>query len=143
MMTSSGRILAIDNGTRRVGLALSDELRITGQPYQTLEPVSDEDLLQKLYVIIEKEQVTEVVIGLPKRLDGSSGDMAENAKRLAAALRDHLGIKVKLWDERFSTHAAQRALLEGDVRRNKRKQVIDQTAAAWILQGYLDSIQFL
>lgn len=142
-MTSSGRILAIDNGTRRVGLALSDELRITGQPYQTLEPVSDEDLLQKLYVIIEKEQVTEVVIGLPKRLDGSSGDMAENAKRLAAALRDHLGIKVKLWDERFSTHAAQRALLEGDVRRNKRKQVIDQTAAAWILQGYLDSIQFL
>lgn len=142
-MTSSGRILAIDNGTRRVGLALSDELRITGQPYQTLEPVSDDDLLQKLCAIIEKEQVTEVVIGLPKRLDGSSGDMAENAKRLAAALRDHLGIKVKLWDERFSTHAAQRALLEGDVRRNKRKQVIDQTAAAWILQGYLDSIQFL
>lgn len=142
-MANTGRILAIDNGTKRVGLALSDELRITGQPYATLEPSSDEDLIQELIVIVEKENITEIVIGLPKRLDGSSGDMAQKAKDLASALREKLNTKIKLWDERFSTHAAQRALLEGDVRRSKRKKVIDKTAAAWILQGYLDSIQFL
>ncbi|MGI6455322.1 MAG: Holliday junction resolvase RuvX [bacterium] len=138
-MNETGRILALDAGSKRIGLALSDELRITAQPYKYLENKERSALLQELGEIIQKENVTEVLIGLPKRLDGSSGPQAEEAKSLANDLRQQLNIKVKLWDERFSTHAAQRALLEGDVRRKKRKQVIDQTAAAWILQGYLDS----
>lgn len=140
-MNENGRILAIDAGTKRVGIALSDELRITGQPYSTLEPKSHEDLVNLIKGIVEKEKVTEIVIGLPKRLDGSIGEMGESVKVLANSLKKAMPVSVRLWDERFSTHAAQRALLEGDVRRKKRKAVIDKTAAAWILQGYLDSLQ--
>jgi len=135
-----GRILALDLGQKRVGLALSDDLRITAQPYATLEPRGTEDLLESLRQIAARENVVLVLIGLPKRLDGSLGPQAEEAKTLAALIRERLSLPVRLWDERFSTHAAKRALLEDNVSRKKRKQVIDRTAAAWILQGFLDSL---
>ncbi|MBI1388050.1 MAG: Holliday junction resolvase RuvX [bacterium] len=138
-MTESGRVLALDLGEKRVGAALSDALRITAQPYKTIDFVSNDRLLDAVRAIVESESVMEIVIGLPKRLDGSHGDKAKQARVIADRLRDELGLPVKLWDERFSTHAAQRVLLQGDVSRKKRKKVIDQTAAAWILQGYLDS----
>jgi putative holliday junction resolvase len=134
-----GRVLALDVGKKRIGLALSDELRITAQPYGLIEADSPNGILDSLAAIIVKENVALVVLGLPKRLDGSAGDMAKEVKTLAARIYERFAIKTRLWDERFSTHAAQRALLEGDVSRKKRKQVIDQTAAAWILQGFLDS----
>lgn len=139
-MSDPGRVLALDLGEARVGAALSDVLRITAQPYQTLAYSNDEQLIDDIQGIVEQESVTQIVIGLPKRLDGSSGDKADYSKRFAGLLRERLALPVKLWDERFSTHAAERALLEGDVSRKKRKQVIDKTAAAWILQGYLDSL---
>ena len=137
---TEGRILAIDYGSKRIGLALSDELRITGQPYQTLVNTSFDENVRQIQDIVEKENVSVIIVGLPRRLDGSVGEMGQHAKELAKALREKLPIQVRMWDERFSTHAAERALLEGDVRRKKRKQVVDQTAAAWILQGYLDSL---
>lgn len=139
-LQAPGRILALDLGQKRVGLALSDDLRITAQPYATLEPRGTEDLLESLRQIAARENVVLVLIGLPKRLDGSLGPQAEEAKTLAALIRERLSLPVRLWDERFSTHAAKRALLEDNVSRKKRKQVIDQTAAAWILQGFLDSL---
>jgi len=139
-LLAPGRILALDLGQKRVGLALSDDLRITAQPYATLEPRGTEDLLESLRQIAARENVVLVLIGLPKRLDGSLGPQAEEAKTLAALIRERLSLPVRLWDERFSTHAAKRALLEDNVSRKKRKQVIDQTAAAWILQGFLDSL---
>ncbi|RJP27103.1 MAG: Holliday junction resolvase RuvX [Candidatus Omnitrophota bacterium] len=138
-MNSAGRILALDLGSKRIGLALSDNLRITAQPHSTLENGKPETVVEAIREIVEHENVTEIVIGNPKRLDGSSGEMANAAKNLAARLRESLSLPIRLWDERFSTHAAERALLEGNVRRAKRKKVVDQTAAAWILQGYLDS----
>lgn len=139
-LLAPGRILALDLGQKRVGLALSDDLRITAQPYATLEPRGTEDLLESLRQIAARENVVLVLIGLPKRLDGSLGPQAEEAKTLAALIRERLSLPVRLWDERFSTHAAKRALLEDNVSRKKRKQVIDRTAAAWILQGFLDSL---
>jgi len=105
-----------------------------------LEPRGTEDLLESLRQIAARENVVLVLIGLPKRLDGSLGPQAEEAKTLAALIRERLSLPVRLWDERFSTHAAKRALLEDNVSRKKRKQVIDRTAAAWILQGFLDSL---
>jgi len=136
---NNGRVLAVDYGTKRIGLALSDALRITAQPYRTLERSGDEALLQTFAEIAQRENVSEILIGLPKRLDGSLGDMAKEAKAFGQRLKELIEIPVRYWDERFSTHAAERALLEGDASRKKRKQVIDKTAAAWILQGYLDS----
>lgn len=136
---TEGRVLALDLGSKRVGAALSDALRITAQPYGAIEFKSAKQLIKDVSEIIQRESVSVVVVGLPKRLDGSSGDKAIEAKAFAKQLREAAHVEVDLWDERFSTHAAQRALLEGDVSRKKRKQVVDKTAAAWILQGYLDS----
>ncbi|MBN2325666.1 MAG: Holliday junction resolvase RuvX [Candidatus Omnitrophica bacterium] len=136
---TQGRILALDVGKKRIGLALSDEMRITGQPYGCIEVQSNDQVLGELAAVVEKENVSMIVLGMPKRLDGSSGEMAQEVKALAGRLRERFSFSVKLWDERFSTHAAQRVLLQGDVSRKKRKKVIDQTAAAWILQGFLDS----
>ena len=142
-MTEQNKILALDFGVKRIGLAISDELRLTAQPYGTIECKDEEEDLQKLEAIVKEEKAGEIIIGLPKRLDGSLGDMAKQAKRFARLARERLNVPVRTWDERFSTHAAERALLDGNVRRKKRKQVIDKTAAVWILQGYLDSKQTL
>jgi len=132
-LPETGRILALDLGQKRVGVALSDDLRITAQPYATLEPRGTDDLLESVRDIVAREQVALVLIGLPKRLDGSLGPMANEAKSLAALIRERLSLPVRMWDERFSTHAAERALLEDNVSRRKRKRVIDRTAAALIL----------
>ncbi len=137
-MINNGRVMALDFGIKRVGIALSDRLRITAQPYTTLERQSDEALLDQLQQIIDKEEVTQVVVGLPRRLDGSLGDMAREVKSFITQLKQKLSIPVKSWDERFSTHAAERTLLEADVSRAKRKKVIDKTSAVWILQGFLE-----
>ncbi len=140
-MNETGRILAIDVGKKRIGLALSDSLRITAQPHSYIENTDNVSIVGTLREIIQQENVIEIIVGNPKRLDGSSGEMAKEAKALVKVLRESIPLPVRLWDERYSTHAAERALLEGNVRRKKRKKVIDQTAAAWILQGYLDSKQ--
>jgi len=133
------RVLALDVGKKRIGVALSDALRMIAQPYGYVENQTEEQVLDELKQIIEKEQVNQVVVGMPKRLDGSKGELAQLSKELGNQIRNQLDMPVKFWDERYSTHAAERMLLEADVRRNKRKQVIDQTTAAWILQGYLDA----
>lgn len=138
-MNESGRVMGLDVGSVRVGVALSDPLRITAQPHSKLPAQPWDQLIESLLQLVEQEEVAQVVVGLPKRLDGSQGDSADQAKALGKELRAVLSIPVRFWDERYSTHAAERSLLEGNMRRNKRKQVIDQTAAAWMLQGYLDS----
>ena len=137
-MNAMGRVLALDIGKKRIGLALSDPDRIISQPQGLLLRSRWEEEFQQLQSLIETSGVTEIVIGLPKRLDGSHGEMAEEAKAFAEHLKAQCHLPIHFWDERFSTHAAERTLLEGNVRRKRRKQLIDQTAAVWILQGYLD-----
>lgn len=137
-MTDSGRVMGLDIGRKRIGVALSDLLRVTAQPHTTIDAEAG-DAVEQMQLLIEQEQVTQVVVGLPKRLDGSQGDLAQLARSIGKEIGDRTGVPVRYWDERFSTHAAERSLLEANVRRNKRKQVIDKTAAAWILQGYLDA----
>ena len=139
-MSEPGRILALDIGSHRIGMAVSDRMRIIAQPHGYLKRSKFAEDVASLLSIIAEQQVTELLIGLPKRLDGSHGDMAETAKKFANEIKERAQIKIKMWDERFSTHAAERALLEGNVRRAKRKEKIDQTAAVWILQGYLDQL---
>lgn len=137
-MSQPGRVLALDIGSHRIGLALSDEMRIIASPNGYLKRTKFEDDISELLVMIEEHQVTQLLVGLPKRLDGSHGDMADAAKQFANEIHERCGIKIKMWDERFSTHAAERVLIEGNVRRSKRKEKIDQTSAVWILQGFLD-----
>ena len=132
------RTLALDVGDKRIGLALSDPLKLTAAPFEVLERRKLEDDLNVLYAIARNQEVDEVVVGHPVSLDGERHAAAEKVEQFAAALRRRIEVPVVLWDERFSTAEAERALLEGNVSRAGRRQLRDSVAAALILQSYLD-----
>ncbi|MGI6712954.1 MAG: Holliday junction resolvase RuvX [Bacillota bacterium] len=136
------RIMGLDIGERTIGVAVSDPMGWTAQGITTIKRKGslDEDL-RELKKIIEKYNVDQIVAGLPKNMNGTLGPSAEMVQRLVTAIEQSIDITVIKWDERLSTVAAERMLLEGNVSRGKRKQVIDKMAAVIILQGYLDSLQ--
>ena len=129
--------MGIDYGTRRIGVALSDPLHITAQGHTVLD-AEDGDVAGTIATIAQEQDVERVVVGLPVSLSGYEGPSAAGARDLANRIAEATGLPVDLSDERFTSATAERALLEGNVRRRKRKQVIDQVAAAVILQHYLD-----
>lgn len=138
------KIIGLDVGSKTVGVAVSDLMGWTAQGLDTLRINEEENELgiPKLTEIIKKEDADTVVIGLPKNMNNSIGFRGEASLKYKEALQNALpDIKVVMWDERLSTMAAERSLLEADVSRNKRKKVIDKMAAVFILQGYLDSLQ--
>jgi putative holliday junction resolvase len=133
------RVMGLDVGTKTVGVAVSDELGITAQALTTLRRSGFREDVRALEALVREHQVNRFVVGLPLHMDGREGDSAQTARRLGDALGERTGLPVEYWDERLTTSAAQRALLEADVSRRKRKEVIDQVAAALILQGWLDA----
>lgn len=135
------RILGIDYGEKRIGLALSDPLGITAQGLTTIERTHIEKDLQKISDIIHEKGVEEIVIGLPKRMDNTLGDKAHEVIAFTELLQKRISIPVKMADERLGTVKANRAMLEGDLSRKKRKVRIDMIAAQLILQSYLDGIK--
>ncbi|MBW8057940.1 MAG: Holliday junction resolvase RuvX [candidate division NC10 bacterium] len=132
------RILAIDLGEVRMGLAISDELMITAQPLPTWRRKDQRADLAHLASLVETWGVHQVVVGYPKHLGGEVGERAVKSQKFAERLEGALGLPVILWDERYSTVAAERTLIEAGVRRQRRQQVRDSVAALLILQGYLD-----
>lgn len=139
MTDGSGRVLAVDLGTVRVGLALSDPLRITGQPMGHLQRRELRSDLRALIDVVEAHDVSTVVVGHPLLMSGLAGERALDAEKFAERLRASLTCSVVLWDERLTTVQAERALIEGDVSRRTRRKVIDAAAAALLLQSWLDS----
>jgi len=134
------RILGIDYGDRRLGMAIGDtEINIaTGLP--TLErPSPAADVLEPLRRICREQGVERIVVGLPVNMNGSLGERARLSQEFAQRLRDALGIEVETWDERLTTRQADRAMLEGDLSRKKRKERVDRLAAQIMLQSYLDA----
>lgn len=133
----------MDYGTRTVGVALSDELGLTAQPLETITR-KDANKLRKTYARIEelvKEyQVDTIVLGFPKNMNNTIGERGNDTMDFRDALVRRTGVEVILWDERLTTVASERVLMESGVRRENRKKVIDQVAASLILQGYLDSL---
>ncbi len=132
-----GRVLAVDPGTVRIGLALSDPLRIVAQPLDVVPAGSAG--LDAIARIVVDEGVTEIVVGLPINLNGTEGAAAAAARELAAELETRTGLPVHLVDERFTTRTAEQAMLEGGARRRTRRDRRDQVAAALILRHYLES----
>ena len=132
------RYLGVDLGTRRIGVALSDELGLTAQALPTLEPRTEDNALIAIRELIDRYGVLEVVIGLPKNMNGTLGPAAEKALAFARRLEEGGPAKVTMWDERLTSRAAERLLIEADVRRAKRRRTVDQLAAVLILQGFLD-----
>ena len=138
------KILGLDFGSKTVGIAISDLMGWTAQGLDTLRINEEQDDLgiDQLVKIIKDNQVGTVVIGLPKNMNNSIGFRGEASIKYKEKLQESIpSIDIVMWDERLSTMAAERSLLEADVSRQKRKKVIDKMAAVFILQGYLDSIQ--
>ena len=129
------RVMALDVGEKTVGIALSDELGITVSPRETLRRDGSE--LDRLAGIVTQDAVGEIVVGLPISLNGTLGPSAQKVLELVAQLRERFTIPVVTWDERLTTAEAEKILLAADTRRAKRRKVIDQVAAALILEGYL------
>jgi putative Holliday junction resolvase len=132
------RTMGLDIGSQTIGVAVSDELGITAQGLKTLKRKSMEEDLKEIQMIVRQFEIGEIVVGLPKNMDGTIGKQAEIVLNWVKILMDRVNIPVVSWDERLSTVGASKVLLEADLSRKKRKKVIDKLAAVLILQGYLD-----
>lgn len=134
------RILALDHGTRRIGVAVSDELQVIATPLEYIPAEPFADFLTRLKEIIREKEIELIIIGMPRNMDGSYGPAALKVQTFAAVLKDAITIPIKPLDERLTTVQAQRFLIQGNVRRDKRKEKVDKTAAAILLQSYLDGV---
>lgn len=130
--------MGIDVGTVRVGIALSDELGLTARPFATVRRGGDRVTARRIRDLAAENAVDRIVVGLPLGLDGQEQRSSADARRLAGVLDEETAIETVVWDERLTTVQAERALIEGNVRREKRRAVIDQVAAALMLQSFLD-----
>lgn len=132
------RILGIDLGTVRTGVAISDELQMLAHPVETITAASEKELARRIGALVAERAVEKVVIGLPRHMNGTLGVGAEKAVKFADDLRKILPCPVVTWDERWSSVAAERALQEAGRKTHQTRQIRDQVAAQFILQGYLD-----
>lgn len=135
------RILSLDHGTKRIGVAVSDELKLIAQPLEFILTEPFEDFLVRLKQIITDKEVELVLIGMPRNMDGTYGSAAQKVQEFIAALKPQISVPVRTLDERLTSAQANRVLLQGNVRRADRKQKVDAMAAALLLQGYLDGLQ--
>ena len=133
-----GRIMGLDIGDKTIGVAVSDLMGLTAQGVKTVKRVGKKKDIEALKEIIKERQVNKIVSGLPKNMNGTLGPQGEKVIKFCELLEEETGIKIEYWDERLSTVAAEKTLMQGNVRRENRKGVIDMVAAVIILQGYLD-----
>ncbi len=133
------RILALDHGTRRIGVAISDELKMIAQPLEFIPAEPFAPFLSRLKEIIRDKEVEAILVGMPRNMDGSYGPATLKVQAFIAVLKETIVIPITAWDERLTSVQANRFLIEGGVRRDKRKEKVDKTAAAVLLQSYLDS----
>ena len=133
------RILALDHGTKRVGVAVSDPMKVIAQPLEYIPPEPFADFLARLKEILRDQEVELILIGMPRNMDGSYGPAAHKVREFVAALKSAVTVPIQTWDERLTSAQANRFLIQSNVRRDKRKEKVDKTAAAILLQSYLDS----
>ena len=133
-----GRIMGLDIGDKTIGVAVSDLMGLTAQGVKTVKRVGKKKDIEALKEIIKERQVNKIVSGLPKNMNGTLGPQGEKVIKFCELLEEETGIKIEYWDERLSTVAAEKTLIQGNVRRENRKGVIDMVAAVIILHGYLD-----
>jgi putative Holliday junction resolvase len=143
LLPKDARLLGLDVGTRTIGLALSDVSRSIATPYDTIKRTKFTADANTIRHVIEANEVGALIIGLPFNLDGSEGPRAQSTRAFARNLGSLIDIPIAFWDERLSTAAVERHLLEADATRKRRAEVIDRMAAAYILQGALDRLRQL
>lgn len=134
------RILGLDVGDRTIGVAVSDPLGLTAQGITTIKRRKLEDDINEIIKICKEYNVEKIISGLPKNMNGTIGPQGEKVMAFCEELKKHIDKEIKFWDERLTTVAAHKVMLEADLSRSKRKKIVDKIAAIYILQGYLDSI---
>lgn len=142
-LVRDARLLGLDVGTKTIGMALSDVTRSVATPFETIRRTKFTVDAKTIREVVEKNQVGALVIGFPLNLDGSEGPRAQSTRAFARSLAAHVDVPMVLWDERLSTAAVERHLIEADASRKRRAEVIDRMAAAYILQGALDRLRNL
>jgi putative Holliday junction resolvase len=140
-MSAGARILALDLGEARIGVAISDSLAIAAQPLETIRREGSKKDLRRIDALVREWGAGKIIVGLPLLLSGEEGAKAAEAREFAERLRRRIrGVEVELWDERLTTVEAERTMLAGNVRRSKRRKKVDALAAVLILQSYLDKL---
>lgn len=139
VMATAVRILALDVGSKRIGVAVSDPLGITAQGLETIQRQNKRRDLEALGRLVEQYEVQEIVVGLPLRLSGAEGTQSEKMRRFASDLESHFGVTVHLWDERWTSSEANRVLREAELSIQKRGKAVDRMAAVLILQSWMEA----
>lgn len=134
------RFLALDHGTKRIGVAVSDELKMIATPVEFIPTEPFSDFLARLKEILQEKEIELVLVGMPRNMDGSYGSAALKVQAFVSALKGAITVPIETWDERLTSAQANRVLLQANVRRDKRKRKVDKMAAAILLQSYLDSL---
>jgi putative Holliday junction resolvase len=134
------RILALDHGSKRIGVAVSDETRTIAQPLEYIPAEPFADFLARLRQLIREKEIDLILVGLPRNMDGSYGPAAEKVQTFVSVLGNAVTIPIKTWDERLTSAQANKILIQGKVRRDQRKEKVDKMAAAILLQSFLDGL---
>jgi putative Holliday junction resolvase len=137
----TGKLLGLDLGTKTIGVAISDGMRYSATPLETIRRTKFTEDANRLLALIAQNSVVGLVLGLPLNMDGSEGPRVQSTRAFARNLAQKTDLPIAFWDERLSTAAVTRTLLEADVRRDKRAEVVDKLAASYILQGALERLR--
>ena len=140
-LPASGKLLGLDLGTKTIGVAISDGMRYSATPLETIRRSKFTADAERLKELIAENQAAGIVLGLPLNMDGSEGPRVQSTRAFARNLSKLIDIPIAFWDERLSTSAVTRTLIEADVRRDKRAEVVDKLAASYILQGALERLR--
>lgn len=137
----TGKLLGLDLGTKTIGVAVSDGMRYSATPLETIKRTKFTEDANRLLQLIAENSIVGLVLGLPLNMDGSEGPRVQSTRAFARNLAQKTPLPIAFWDERLSTSAVTRTLIEADVRRDKRREVVDKLAASYILQGALERLR--
>jgi putative Holliday junction resolvase len=140
-LPTSGKLLGLDLGTKTIGIAISDGVRYSATPLETIARKKFTADATRIDELIAENQAVGIVLGLPLNMDGTEGPRAQSTRAFARNLAQRISIPIVFWDERLSTAAVTRMMIDADVRRDKRAEVVDKLAASYILQGALDRLR--
>ncbi|MBI4923395.1 MAG: Holliday junction resolvase RuvX [Devosia nanyangense] len=140
-LPASGKLLGLDLGTKTIGVAISDGMRYSATPLETIQRTKFTADATRLLELIAENTAVGIVLGLPLNMDGSEGPRVQSTRAFARSLGQKTDLPIVFWDERLSTSAVTRMLIEADTRRDKRAEVVDKLAASYILQGFLDRLR--
>ncbi|WMT85347.1 Holliday junction resolvase RuvX [Pelagibacterium sp. 26DY04] len=140
-LAENGKLMGLDLGTKTIGVAISDALRMTASPVETIKRTKFTADAERLLTLIAHNAVTGIVVGLPLNMDGSEGPRAQSTRAFVRNLKQKTELPIVFWDERLSTMAVTRTMIEADLSRARQAEVVDKLAASYILQGVLDRLR--